>query len=54
MRKVAEAEAEQVERQASLMDDASESIDSNDEVVVDIPTDCYGTLISRQLANCRG
>jgi len=47
-------EPEQIERVIPLFDDASESMDFNDEVVDDISADCYGALFHMKLANCRG
>lgn len=40
----------QAEGEAQLPDDASESMDFNDEVVDDIPADCYGALFSREIS----
>jgi hypothetical protein len=47
-------EPEQIERETLLFDDASESMDFNDEVINDIYADCYGALFHLKLANCRG
>jgi uncharacterized C2H2 Zn-finger protein len=44
------AESEQIMREVSLMDDASESMDFSDEVVDDIPANCYGSLFSREIS----
>ena len=48
------AEPEQAEREVSMMDDTLESMDFNDDVINDIPVNCYSALFHVKLANCRG
>jgi hypothetical protein len=43
-------ELDQGEREAPSMDDASESMDFDDEVVDDTPVDCYGALFSCEIS----
>jgi len=47
-------ELDQAEREVPSMDDASESMDLDDEVVDDTPADCYRALFHAKLAKCRG
>jgi len=43
-------EPEQAEGEASSMDDVSEYMDFDDEVVDDTPTDCYGALCLHKIS----
>ena len=47
------AESKQAERKISMMDDASELMDFNDDVINDILVNCYGALFHAKLVNCR-
>jgi len=44
------AEPGQAEGEVPLQDDASESMDFDEEVVDEIPADCYGALFSREIS----
>src|SRR5271169_4803414 len=48
-----EDEEEDVQMSEGISD-ASESAELNKEEFDDTPIDCFGTLISRELVNCRG
>lgn len=48
-----EDEEEDVQMSGEISD-ASESVELNEEEIDDTPIDCFGALISRELANYRG